>query len=106
MPGVSTFAGLSTFPPVRQDIAVIVGTNVEAAVLIATARTAGGDLLSEIEVFDVFADAERLGADKVSIALRLAFQADDRTLTEDEASTVRESIVAALAAGHGAELRG
>ncbi len=106
LPGVSTFAGLSTFPPVRQDIAVIIGTDVEAAALIATARTAGGDLLSEIEVFDVFADAERLGADKVSIALRLAFQAEDRTLTEDEASAVRESIVAALVASHGAELRG
>jgi len=106
LPGVSIFAGLSTFPPVRQDIAVIVGTDVEAAALIATARTAGGDLLSEIEVFDVFADADRLGADKVSIALRLAFQAEDRTLTEDEASAVRESIVAALAASHGAELRG
>ncbi len=106
LPGVSAFAGLSTFPPVRQDIAVIVGTDVEAAMLIATARNAGGGLLSEIEVFDVFADAERLGADKVSIALRLAFQAEDRTLTEDEASAVRESIVAALAASHGAELRG
>jgi len=106
LPGVSMFSGLSTFPPVRQDIAVIVGTDVEAAALIATARTAGGDLLSEIEVFDVFADAERLGADKVSIALRLAFQAEDRTLTEEEASVVRELIVAALVAGHGAELRG
>ncbi len=106
LPGVSTFAGLSTFPPVRQDIAVIVGTDVEAAALIATARTSGGDLLSEIEVFDVFADPDRLGADKVSIALRLAFQAEDRTLTEDEASAVRESIVAALTANHGAELRG
>ena len=74
--------------------------------MIATARTAGGDLLSEIEVFDVFADTERLGADRVSIALRLAFQAEDRTLTEDEASAVRETIVAALAASHGAELRG
>jgi phenylalanyl-tRNA synthetase beta chain len=106
LPGVTTFAGLSTFPPVRQDIAVIVDTHVEAATLIATARAAGGDLLSEIEVFDVFADAERLGADKVSIALRLAFQAEDRTLTEEEASAVREAIVAALAASHGAELRG
>ena len=41
-----------------------------------------------------------------AIAIRFAFQADDRTLTEGEASELRERIVAALASKHGAELRG
>ncbi len=106
VPGITSFAGLSAFPPVRQDIAVIVDDNVEAAALVATARDAGGELLREVDVFDVFADAERVGAGKVSVALRLVFQADDRTLTDDEATAAREQIVTALIASCAAELRG
>ena len=106
VPGITSFSGLSAFPPVRQDIAVIVADSVEAAALVATARDAGGELLREVDVFDVFADTERVGAGKVSVALRLVFQADDRTLTDDEATAAREQIVGALVASCGAELRG
>jgi phenylalanyl-tRNA synthetase beta chain len=91
---------------VRQDIAVIVADDIDAAALIATARAAGGELLQAVEVFDVFADPERVGAGRVSIALRLVFQANDRTLTDDEATAAREQIVGALVASCGAELRG
>ena len=45
-------------------------------------------------------------AGRVSLAIRLVFQDPSRTLTEDEASAVREQVVAALAAQFGAELRG
>ena len=102
----ATFAGLSLFPPVRQDIAVVVPDSVEAEALLATAQAAGGDLLASVHVFDVFADAERVGDGRVSIALRLVFQAEDRTLTEEEASAVREQVAHALVDAHGAELRG
>jgi phenylalanyl-tRNA synthetase beta chain len=106
VPELTAFAGLSSFPPVRQDIAVIVADDIDAAALIATVRAAGGELLQAVEVFDVFADPERVGAGRVSIALRLVFQADDRTLTDDEATAAREQIVGALVASCGAELRG
>jgi len=102
----SAFAGLSPYPPVRQDIAVVVSDDVAAAELLATARGAGGELLRDAGVFDVFADAERLGAGKRSVALRFVFQAPDRTLTDAEATDMRERIVQALQASHGAELRG
>ena len=106
VPGITSFAGLSAFPPVRQDIAVIVADSAEAATLVATAQHAGGELLREVDVFDVFADIERVGAGKVSVALRLVFQADDRTLTDDEATAAREQIVSALIASCAADLRG
>ena len=85
---------------------MIVADSAEAATLVATAQHAGGELLREIDVFDVFSDTERVGAGKVSVALRLVFQADDRTLTDDEATAAREQIVSALVASCGAELRG
>ena len=106
VPDRNSFQGLSTYPPVRQDIAVVVDTSVEAASLLGAARDAGGNLFTDAEVFDVFEDAERLGRGKHSMALRLVFQADDRTLTEEEASEVRERIVATLTEHYGAELRG
>ncbi len=106
VPEAAAFMGLSAFPPVHQDIAVIVDSAVEAATLVETARAAGGDLLRDAHVFDVFEDAERIGAGRVSVALRFAFQADDRTLTEEEAIEVRDRVIAALAASCGAELRG
>ena len=56
-------------------------------------------------MFDVYRDERRLGPGKVSLALRLVFQDPERTLTEDEASAVRETVVKALAERFGAELR-
>ena len=102
----AAFAAYSQFPPVLQDVAVVVDRAVEAAALLRAARDAGGALLRDARVFDVYDDAERLGPGRVSIALRLTFQADDRTLAEDEASEIRERVVAALVAAFGAELRG
>ena len=93
-------------PPVRQDIAVVVAADVPAAQVLTVAREAGGDLLRDAAVFDVYRDAERLGPDRVSLAVRLTFRADDRTLTEDEASVARIAVVDALRDRLGAELRG
>ena len=52
---------LSEFPPLRQDIAVVVSDEHPASSVLAAARTAGGELLSEVQVFDVWRDAEALG---------------------------------------------
>jgi phenylalanyl-tRNA synthetase beta chain len=106
VPSLATFGDISSFPPVRQDIAVIVSSDVEARLLVATIHDVGGELVTGAEVFDVFADTERLGPNRVSLAIHLTFQADDRTLTEDEATHMRDRIVAALVEVHGAELRG
>ena len=57
-------------------------------------------------MFDVYRDEQALGAGRRSLALRLTFQADDRTLTDDEVLPVRAAIVEALATRFGAVLRG
>ncbi len=106
IPAGFTYAPVPDQPPVRQDIAVVVPDTVEAGSLVASALEAGAPLLTHAEVFDVFRDPARLGPDRVSLAIRLVFQDPERTLTESEASAVRDVIVAALAARYGAELRG
>jgi phenylalanyl-tRNA synthetase beta chain len=96
---------LSEFPPLRQDIAVVVADEHPASAVLAAARTGGGELLSDVQVFDVWRDAEALGPDRRSLALRLTFQAQDRTLSDDEVRPHREAVVERLRTAVGAELR-
>jgi len=79
------------------DLAVIVADTVSAADVVAVVKRAGAPLLRDVEVFDVYRDAERLGAGHVSLALRLSFRASDRTLTDEEVAAKRRKIAAALA---------
>jgi phenylalanyl-tRNA synthetase beta chain len=93
-----------TYPAARQDIAVAVPEDVEAGAILAAVREAGGDELRDVRVFDVFRGVQ-VGEGRKSVALHLAFQAPDRTLTDEEAAALRERIVGALAERFGAELR-
>ena len=93
-----------TYPAARQDIAIVVPEDVDAGAIVAAAHDAGADELREARIFDVYRGAQ-VGEGRKSVALHLAFQAPDRTLTDEEAATLRERIVAALAERFGAELR-
>ncbi len=86
---------MTTFPSVRQDLAVVVPTEVSAAQVRNAVLAGGGELLREAAVFDLF-EGEQLGEGRKSLALRLEFRAADRTLTDEEVASRRESIVAAL----------
>ena len=94
-----------TFPPLNQDVAVVVDDEVEAQALVDAVLAAGAPELREAQVFDVFR-GEQVGAGRKSVALHLAFQAPDRTLSDEDAAAVRGRVVAALAVQFRAELRG
>lgn len=93
-----------TYPATLQDIAVVVDEDVEVGALVDAAHDAAGELLRRARVFDVYRGGQ-LGAGRKSVAIHLSFQSPDRTLTEEEATEVRERIVAALAERFEAELR-
>jgi phenylalanyl-tRNA synthetase beta chain len=93
-----------TFPAVHQDIAVAVGEDVEVGALVDAARDAGGPLVREARVFDVYR-GDQVGEGRKSVAVHLSFQSPERTLTDEEAAELRGRIVAALAERFGAELR-
>jgi phenylalanyl-tRNA synthetase beta chain len=101
--GDETFEDVTTFPAVRQDLAVVVPLDVPAAKVHAAVSSGGGELLRSAEVFDLY-EGEQLGEDRKSLALRLEFRATDRTLTDEEVAARREAIAAALA-GIGGSLR-
>jgi phenylalanyl-tRNA synthetase beta chain len=93
-----------TFPALRQDLAFVVDEEVLAGEVVDTARKAAGPALRDVRVFDVYRGGQ-IPEGKKSIALHVAFQSPERTLSDDDAREPRERIVAALAERFGAELR-
>jgi len=99
-----TYQPLPKFPPVVQDLAVVVDASVPAARVEEAIRHGGGRLLRGLAFFDRY-QGDPIPAGKVSLAYSLTFQADDRTLTDEEVATVQKKIVARLAAEVGGTLR-
>ncbi|GLZ75226.1 phenylalanine--tRNA ligase beta subunit [Actinorhabdospora filicis] len=94
---------VSTYPPARIDVAVVVDAATPSAAVASALAQGAGELLEDIELFDVY-QGERLGEGRKSLAYRLTFRALDRTLTAEEAVGYRDAAVAA-AASVGATLR-
>ena len=93
------------FPPMLEDIALIVDEDISAAKVEHLIVQTGGKMLADARLFDVYRD-EKLGAGKKSLAYALTYQAPDRTLTDKEAAKIRKKIVRRLEHEIGAELRG
>jgi phenylalanyl-tRNA synthetase beta chain len=98
---VPHYEDVTSFPAVLQDRAWWFARDVPAEEVLAAVRDAGGPLLREAEIFDVYPAEGR-----VSLAVRLEFRADDRTLTDDEVAQRRAKIDAAVAERLGGEPRG
>jgi phenylalanyl-tRNA synthetase beta chain len=94
----------SRHPAVDRDLAVIVGESVPAADVEGSIRRNAGPLLRSVALFDIYR-GRPLGDDEKSLAFRLAFQAADRTLTEDEIDEAIQGVTAGLASDVGGRLR-
>ncbi len=102
--GRYTMQPVPAFPPVLEDIAIIVDEACPAGDLEAAIRQAGGALLADVKLFDIYR-GEQIGAGKKSLAYNLTYQAADRTLTDKDATQIRQRIVKKLEQVFGARLR-
>jgi phenylalanyl-tRNA synthetase beta chain len=95
VPPTVTYRSLPRYPAVQRDVAFLVGAlrEVTAAEIEAVIRSEAGALLRQLMLFDVFTfdDGRR------NLAWRLTLQADDRTLTDDEANTIQERVARRVA---------
>ena len=96
---------VSEFPPVLEDIAVIVDESVPAEKVEALIRQTGGKLMASVRLFDIFR-SEQIGQGKKSLAYAMTYQKMDGTLTDKEATQIRTKIIARLEREVGAKLRG
>ncbi|MNJ40518.1 Phenylalanine--tRNA ligase beta subunit [compost metagenome] len=88
----------------QRDIAVAVNADVEAGALLAAIRNTAGELLEELDVFDVYTGS-KLGDNKKSVALSLVYRHKERTLTDEEITSVHGQVVSMLEQTFAAELR-
>jgi len=95
---------ISRFPAALQDMALVVAADLPAQTVEETLRAAGGALLRHVELFDLY-QGEQIPAGKKSLAYALTFQAEDRSLTEDEVLQLYQRIQQHAAVTLGAELR-
>jgi phenylalanyl-tRNA synthetase beta chain len=92
------------FPSISRDMAFIIDKKVEAASIINVIRKAGGKILNNIDVFDVYV-GDKIENDKKSIAFALTFQDENKTLTDDEVNAVFNNIIKEVENKLGAILR-
>jgi phenylalanyl-tRNA synthetase beta chain len=93
------------FPSSDLDLAFEVDDSVPASAVEQVLRTAAGDLLVQLDLFDVFRGGS-LADERRSLAFRLRLQASDRTLTDAELAEVRSRCIDAVQSDLPAALRG
>ena len=104
-PEIVTAKSVDVMPAATQDLSMVVATSVAASELMTTIIAGAGELLEEIRLVDDYRGAGLAEGTK-SLTFALLFRADDRTLTQQEASAARDKAVALAAEKHGAVLRG
>jgi phenylalanyl-tRNA synthetase beta chain len=97
-------APVPAFPPVLEDIAVVVDESLPAGRVMQVIRQAGGKTLAAVRLFDIFR-GEQIGAGKKSLAFSLTYQSFDKTLTDSDAAQIRQRILRRLDQEMGAKLR-
>jgi len=97
-------AAVSRFPSSDIDLALVVDDVHPADVVADTLRTAAGDLLESVALFDVYR-GPGIPEAKRSLAYRLRFCSPDHTLTDEEVGTLRAGCIEAAERAFGAVLR-
>jgi len=91
VPGRVAYHPFGTLPVAKRDMAVIVPEAVTADAILAEIRTAGGELLGDAVLFDVYR-GESIPPGTKSLAYALSYQAKDKTLTDKELDKAQQKI--------------
>ncbi|TWT26324.1 phenylalanine--tRNA ligase subunit beta [Planomicrobium sp. CPCC 101110] len=91
------------YPSISRDIALVLSKIVEAGTVVNVIRNAGGKLLKDVRVFDLY-EGDKMEAGKKSVAFSLTYFDPEKTLTDEEVTAVHEKVLRALMEV-GAELR-
>jgi phenylalanyl-tRNA synthetase beta chain len=92
---VGSAAARASISPVDWDLALLLPAEVTSGAVRELARKVGGGILKEIGVFDVYRD-KSMPSGVRSVAIRLRFQAEDRTLKDLEVDEVVQKIIGAF----------
>lgn len=90
-PARFSYVPVPRFPAALRDIAIVVDDSVTGDRVEAEIRTAGGDLLRGVRMFDLYR-GNQIPAGTKSLAYALSYQAEDRTLADKEIDKAHKKI--------------
>ncbi len=95
---------LSAFQPVEKDLAFVVDKTVSGAALLAAAKNADRNFISDVRLFDIF-EGGNLPADKKSVALTVTFQPQEQTFTDKDIENLMNKVEVEVTKKLGGQLR-
>ena len=95
---------ISKYPVVERDIAVVVDESVTNDALMSAIKSACGKIFYDVNLFDVYRSSA-LGDNKKSMAYKIQFMSEEKTLTGEEINAVVGKVLKALEFRLGAKLR-
>ena len=99
-----TFIPLPRYPAVTRDLAVVVDDTMAAGDILQTLWKANDGLIKDIRLFDLY-QGNPVPPGKKSLAFRLVYQKEDRTLTDREVNEFHQKLVRPLVQEYGGTLR-
>ncbi|MBE1554462.1 phenylalanine--tRNA ligase subunit beta [Sporosarcina limicola] len=102
---VLLYVPVPRFPSISRDIALVVASETSAGTLENVIRSAGGKLLKNVKLFDLY-EGDNVEDGKKSLAFSLTYADPERTLTDEEVVKAHEKVLNALTTEAGALLRG
>jgi phenylalanyl-tRNA synthetase beta chain len=104
LPQTRKYIEIGKMPYAVEDLALVVNADVNALRIQDAIKRAAGPAIETVNLFDVFAGSQ-LGEGKKSLAFRMMFRAEDRTLSSGDLAQIRERIVRRLKDDFGAVVR-
>ena len=102
--GKIKYKELNKYPTIVKDFAVIVDKNIQASEIMKVIKKAGGKILTNIEVFDVY-EGKNIEEGKRSIAFSLTFEDYTKTLTDEEVTNTFNKVISEVESKYKANLR-
>lgn len=92
------------FPAIQRDLAVVIPESIPAESIKKKVFALGGELLKEVEIFDVY-QGQSIPEGHKSLALTMRYQSEERTLKDEEVNTINSNILTGIQQEFGAEWR-
>jgi phenylalanyl-tRNA synthetase beta chain len=99
-----TVRSLPRFPSVERDLAIVVDREFPAQQIMSWIKNRGETLIQYVDVFDQYLGSS-IPEGKKSLAYKISYRADDRTLTDVEVNTLHQDLVDQIATVFGAQIR-
>ncbi|MBU1006127.1 MAG: phenylalanine--tRNA ligase subunit beta, partial [Candidatus Omnitrophica bacterium] len=98
------FKVLPRYPSIKRDISLLVDDSVASSSISDIIRSIGGDLVKSVGVFDLY-KGQQVGEGKKSLAYRVEYRSNDKTLKDEDVTQVHKNIQDALIKQLSAQIR-